>query len=97
VADWATLSSLGTAGGTLVLAVATFASVRSSNRAARASERALMAGLRPVLAPSRLEDPPEKVGFVDDHWVRVGLAPTASDGWLATVGRHWNLDRADPR
>src|SRR5205807_1122426 len=30
-----------------------------------------LAGIRPVLAPSRMEDPPEKVGFVDDHWVRV--------------------------
>ena len=20
-----------------------------------------------------------------------------SDGWIATVGRHWNVDRADPR
>jgi hypothetical protein len=72
VADWATISSLATAGGTLVLAVATFASVRSAKRAARATERALLAGIRPVLVPSRLQDPPEKVGFVDDHWVRVG-------------------------
>jgi hypothetical protein len=32
MADWATISSLATAAGTLVLAVATFASVRSSNR-----------------------------------------------------------------
>jgi len=71
MADWATISSLATAGGTLVLAVATFAAVRSSNRAARASERALLAGIRPVLLPSRLQDPPEKVGFVDGHWVRV--------------------------
>jgi hypothetical protein len=72
VADWATISSLATAGGTLVLAVATFASVRSSRRAAQATERALQAGIRPVLVPSRLQDPPEKVGFVDDHWVKVG-------------------------
>ena len=34
MADWATISSLATAGGTLVLAVATFAAVRSSNRSA---------------------------------------------------------------
>jgi hypothetical protein len=33
-ADWATISALATAGGTLVLAAATFASVRSGNRAA---------------------------------------------------------------
>jgi hypothetical protein len=71
VTDWATVSELGTAAGTLVLAVATFAAVRSSNRSARLAERALLAGLRPLLLPSRLEDPPEKVGFQDDHWLRV--------------------------
>src|SRR3954470_19836047 len=72
MADWTTISSLATAGGTLVLAGATFAAVRSSNRAARATERALLAGIRPVLMPSRLQDPPEKVGFGDGHWVHVG-------------------------
>jgi len=71
VADWVTISSLATAGGTLVLAVATFSSVRSSNRSARVAERALQAGLRPLLMPSHMEDPPQKVGFVDDHWVMV--------------------------
>ena len=69
VVDWTVVSSLATAAGTLVLAVATFASVRSANRAARASERALLAGLRPVLMPSRLQDPTQKVGFADNHWV----------------------------
>ena len=71
VTDWPTIASLCTAGGTLVLAVATFGSVRSANRAARTAERSLYAGLRPLLVPSRLEDPPEKVGFRDDHWIRV--------------------------
>jgi hypothetical protein len=71
MADWTTISSLATAAGTLVLAFATFSSVRSANRAARAAERSLLAGLRPVLMPSRLEDPPEKIAFIDDHWVRV--------------------------
>jgi hypothetical protein len=71
MADWTTISSLATAGGTLVLAGATFASVRSANRASRATERALLAGIRPVLMPSRLQDPPEKVGFADNHWVKV--------------------------
>jgi hypothetical protein len=71
MADWATISALATAGGTMVLAVATFASVRSAQRAARTAERALLAGIRPVLVTSRLEDPPEKVGFVDDHWLKV--------------------------
>ncbi len=68
---WSIAASLATAGGTLVLAAATFVAVRSSNRAARATERALLAGIRPVLVSSRLEDPPEKVGFHDDHWVRI--------------------------
>jgi hypothetical protein len=71
MADWTTVSALATAGGTLVLAAATFASVRSANRAARVTERALLAGIRPVLVPSRPQDPPEKVGFMDDHWIKV--------------------------
>ena len=71
MADWTTISSLATAGGTLVLAAATFAAVRSANRAARLSERTYMAGLRPVLVPTRFEDPMQKVGFVDDHWMRI--------------------------
>ena len=69
--DWATISALATAGGTLVLAIATFASVRSANRAARVAEQALMTNLRPLLTTSRLEDPGEKVGFADDHYMRI--------------------------
>jgi hypothetical protein len=69
--DWVTISALATAGGTLILAVATFSSVRSANRAARAAERSLLAGLRPVLMPSRLQDPPQKVSFNDLHWVTI--------------------------
>src|ERR1035437_11069722 len=65
MADWATISSLATAGGTLVLAVATFSSVRSANRSARLAERSLMVGLRPVLVPSRENDPRERVRFGD--------------------------------
>jgi len=67
--DWVTISALATAAGTLVLAAATFASVRSANRAARVAERSLLAGLRPVLMPSRLDDPPQKVGFADDTYL----------------------------
>lgn len=67
--DWATTSSLATAGGTLVLAVATFASVRSANRAARTAERSFMVGLRPLLIASREHDPVQKIGFADQHWV----------------------------
>lgn len=44
MAHWATISSLATAGGTLVLAVATFSSVRSANRAARVAEKSLLVG-----------------------------------------------------
>jgi hypothetical protein len=71
VTDWATITSLATAGGTLVLAVATFSSVRSANRSARVAEQVLQAQTRPVLAPSRMQDDPVKVSWGDDHWSRV--------------------------
>lgn len=71
MADWVTISSLATAGGTLVLAFATFSATRSSNRSARVAERALLAGLRPVFSPSRLSDEPEKVLFQDLNWFRI--------------------------
>lgn len=71
MADWATISSLATAGGTLVLAAATYSAVRSSNRSARVAERALLAGLRPVLVPSRPQDPTESVLFADLRWFEV--------------------------
>jgi len=83
MADASTIASLATAGGTLVLALATFSSTRSANRAARISEQALNIGLRPLLFNARPQDPPQKVGFVDDHWLmlRDGLAAVqASDG-----------------
>src|SRR5438477_8087178 len=90
MADWVTISSLATAGGTLVLAGATFASVRSANRASRVAERSLLAGLRPLLMPSRLEDPPQKIGFVDGKWLHVpgscGAAETSDEAvYLADV------------
>jgi hypothetical protein len=71
VADWATISSLATAAGTLVLAAATFASVRSANRSARVAELALQQQRRPVLVHSRTEDPVERIAFSDGHWVSV--------------------------
>src|SRR5215475_13190434 len=70
MSDWATIAALATAAGTLVLAIATFASVRSANNASRVTERALLARIRPVLVPTRVIDPPEKIGFQDGHWVR---------------------------
>ena len=77
VAEWAAIPSLATAAGTLVLAVATFASVRSANRSARAADRAariaersariaersLLAGQRPLLVDSRPQDPAQQVQF----------------------------------
>ena len=71
MADWPTVASLATAGGTLVLAGATFAAVRSANRAARTAERSLLAGLRPLLLPARLQDPPQKVMWADQHFAHV--------------------------
>ena len=89
MADWPTIASLATAGGTLVLAVATFSSVRSGQRSAirverstQISERALLIGLRPVLVPSRPTDPPENVRFVEGRTVTVhgGMAAAERDG-----------------
>ena len=79
--DWTTVSALATGVGTLVLAVATFASVRSANRAARAAERSLLAGLRPLLVPSRLQDADQKVFFMGGKYVVVpgGRAVTQED------------------
>jgi hypothetical protein len=71
VVDWVTVSSLATASGTLVLAVATFSAVRSANRAARTSERSFLVGLRPVLFQSRQDDPTQKIRWVDNHWAHV--------------------------
>jgi hypothetical protein len=90
VADWSTIASLATAGGTLVLALATFGSTRGANRAARASEEALLVGLRPVLFNARAEDPPQKVGFMDNHWVRL------HDGLAAVQEQDGNLYLAMP-
>jgi hypothetical protein len=71
MANWTIIAELGTALGTLVLAVATFASVRSGNRTARLSERSLLEGIRPLLLPSRLQDEAQKVGFADDHFMHL--------------------------
>jgi len=91
--DWVSISAIATAGATLVLAFATFASVRSANRAARAAERSLLAGLRPVLLPSRPDDPPQKVGFFDGRWFEVrgsgGIAEATDEAvYLAAALRN---------
>lgn len=78
MSDWSTIASLATAGGTLVLAVATFASIRSANRsvrtserAARTAERSLLAGQRPLLMNSRLQDPTQKIQYPEGIWLTV--------------------------
>jgi len=61
----------GHGGGTLILAVATYGSVQSANRSARVAELSLLAGVRPVLIPSREGDPEERVRFGDGQIVNV--------------------------
>jgi hypothetical protein len=76
--------------GTLALAVATYASVRSSQEAARLNERSLMAGLRPVLAASRDGDGAERVMFGGGHWITVqghgGVAEDVDDVLYLAMG-----------
>jgi hypothetical protein len=91
--DWVAVSGIATAAATLVLALATFASVRSGARTARIAERSLLASLRPLLAPSRLEDSAVKVGFQDDKWFSIpgggAIAETADDAlYLAIAVRN---------
>jgi hypothetical protein len=89
--DWPTIASLATAAGTLVLAVATFSSVRFGQRSTRLAERstaiaerALLIGLRPVLAPSRVTDPLEMVRFGE------GLMVSVEGGMAAVEHRDAN-------
>jgi len=67
--SWTEVSSLATGAGTLVLAVATFASVRSANRAARIAEQALLVNQRPLLAPSRVDDTKQKIFFQEGRYM----------------------------
>lgn len=69
--DWGIAANLATAAGTLVLAVATFFSIRSANHSNRTAERALQQGLRPILLPSLFTDPVQKIHYADDHWLHV--------------------------
>ena len=70
--DWQTISSLATAGGTLILAVATFTALHSSNRSARIAEEGYLSGVRPLLVYSLERDPVRKVEWMDRR--RVDLA-----------------------
>jgi len=67
--NWTTASSLATGAGTLVLAIATFASVRSANRAARVAEQALLVNMRPLLVNSRLDDSSQKIFYQEGRSV----------------------------
>jgi hypothetical protein len=69
VTDWA---EWATSVGTLVLAGATFAAIRSSNRSARSAERStriaertLLANLRPLLVVAQPGDPGQQIQFAD--------------------------------
>ena len=65
------ISALATAAGTLVLAVATFMAVRSSNRSARIAEQALLAGIRPLVVPSLRGAPTQKALWLGGHTAHV--------------------------
>src|ERR1700728_3797116 len=84
MADWTTIASFATAGGTLVLALATFSAVRSSNRSARIAEETLLTGMRPLLVPSLSDDPVHKVLWHDRHTGRIaggrGVVEVVEDG-----------------
>jgi hypothetical protein len=69
--DWSTVAGLATAGGTALLAVATFSATRSANYSARSAERSLLDGLRPIVVATRWHDPVQKVRFIDGRWLVV--------------------------
>jgi hypothetical protein len=72
-----------------VLAVATFSSVKSANRSARVAEQSLLVGLRPILIPSREDDPPERIRFGDNQVLTVpghgGAIQVANDNIYMAV------------
>jgi hypothetical protein len=95
---WSTIASLATALGTLILAVATFSAVRSSNLMARVAQQQLPVQLRPVLTRSRREDPTLKINFGDQKWVRVpgGGAAAEVGAGAGSLGPD-TPDTPDPR
>lgn len=120
--DWATIASLATAAGTLVLAIATFSSVRSANQSARVAQAALMVNTRPLLGPSRFDDPRQKLFFqegtafsveggrgIAQHsdsagvvYLAISLRNTGQGigvihGWRFQPGREPNPQRPDPQ
>ena len=67
ITDWTTVAALATAGGTMVLAMATFVSFRSANRSQRLAEAAMQIGIRPLLMPSRPDDGGQTILWGDEH------------------------------
>ncbi|HEV2452089.1 MAG TPA: hypothetical protein VGS62_09190, partial [Streptosporangiaceae bacterium] len=55
----------------------------SANRTARAAEESLLAGLRPVLMPSRRDETAQKIMFGDEQWFK--LPAGATIGEIRTV------------
>jgi hypothetical protein len=97
MADWPTTASLATAGGTLVLAAATYTSVRQgqrstaiAERSTQIAERALLIGTRPVLIPARATDREERVGFTE------GLQVVVANGMAAVEQADHNYYFAIP-
>lgn len=110
MADWVTISSLATAGGTLVLAASFRAQTRDIYIPAGDS------GFRQ--GAMRDPDDPERAMVIDaieQHEsltidllygdaeggqrviTRFALIPVGENDWLTSVSRHWNIDRDDPR
>ena len=93
--DWGTLADLGTAVGTLVLAGATFAAVRGSERSTGIAERTLLAGQQ---ASQVAQDPlgaarhrrGDPVPGRQLSITRFVLLPQASS-WRCDATRHWSL------
>jgi hypothetical protein len=69
--DWVAISQVATAGGTLVLAIATFSSVKAGRRSTELAERSLLAAQRPLLMPSLESDEAERVRFGDGHVITI--------------------------
>ena len=98
VTDWSTTASLLTAAGTLALAVATFASIRSANRSARISERAARTVADAIKAGEPLVLDLLYGDFEGGQRVITQFSlRQAGERWLAQAVRHFNVDQPDPR
>src|SRR3954453_16583752 len=97
MADWPTIASLATAGGTLVLAVATFSSVAAGRRSTRIAEReglheASLAG--EMLTVDLLYRDHEGGQRTISRFI---LTREDDDQWRCGVVRHWAFDGVDAR